>query len=224
MATMAAMNASIPSFLNIGSTSSRTSARDRPHYTRASAATGIRTGRPARPSGFELFPQCDDLRQMRGDRLDYLGIEQSAATSLEVLEDALDGDRFAVRALAHDGIHDIDGAEDARLEQDGLSAQPHRIAAPVESLVVLRRDGPHVLELLRQLQASQDLDRAVDVVLDRQDLTGRQLFGFVQDRIRRAEVPAVVHRAGGAQHDRRDSSSPRARPTRSQMAAMRPAR
>ncbi len=123
----------------------------------------------------------------------------SAGFLFDHLEGLLVRQRVAVTALHRQGIEKVDQRDESSGDRYILSAQSARVAAAVEFLVVMQRDLSGQVE--KRDPGAAEYSRAVFGVASHLfPFLGRQCSRLLEDRIRNADLPDVVHRRGMTQH------------------------
>ena len=147
------------------------------------------------------------LGGQRHHRAGDLGIPLRAASLIEDRDCFAVGEGAPVRAIADHRVERIGDRDNTRLERDVLTAQPMRIAAAIETLVV----GDDDRGILGQGRNSgQDLGARLGVALHDFPLRCGQRALFEEDRVRDADLADIVQNAGADRtfrHCRRQSEA-----------------
>ena len=129
-------------------------------------------------------------------RLDHRRVELAAGAAAQLDEGLLDRACAAVGPGGGHRVERVSDRDDPGELRDLLAREPHRVAEPVEALVVVHDPRDRLVE---ELDLADDLQALHRVALDRRELALGQPSVLLQHPRRHAELADVVQHPGIAQ-------------------------
>lgn len=135
------------------------------------------------------------IQQQRG--IHHVGVQRQPSAAAQDVQRSRQARCRAVRAWRGHGLDDVGHGQNACLEQDFVSLESGWIACAVQTFVVLTGD---FLERPGPLDASQDVNGGLSVLLDDFELLGSKRGGLGQQIDGHTDLANVVHDGSQVQH------------------------